>query len=55
MIPIALYRMSGALDNTEAYTFTNPPNNVKLTPRDKVFVLASDIPKDLCTKIYNIK
>lgn len=48
LIPLGLYRLPGSLDNSFAYTFTNPPANTKLTHRDKVFVLAHEVPKDLC-------
>lgn len=47
LIPIALYRLPKSLDNQFPYTFTNPPEDIKLTHRDKVFVLGSEIPKDL--------
>lgn len=30
LIPLGLYRLPGSLDNTFAYTFTNPPKNVHL-------------------------
>ena len=47
IIPLGLYRLPGASDNNHPYVFTNPKENVKLTHRDKVFVLAYDMPNDL--------
>ena len=38
----------GALDNNHPYCYTNPKENVKLTHRDKVFVLSFNMPNDLC-------
>ncbi|KRX09853.1 hypothetical protein PPERSA_02725 [Pseudocohnilembus persalinus] len=49
LIPLGLYRLPNAMDNTKAYTFTNPPKDTRLTHRDKVFVLAHEIPNDLLT------
>ena len=37
LIPLGLYRLTGALDNEHAYVFTNPSPKVTLTHRDKVF------------------
>ena len=50
LIPLGLYRLPGALDNHHAYCYTNPRKNVKLTHRDKVFVLAFNMSDDL--RIY---
>ena len=47
LIPLALYRLKGALDNESPYIFTNPPDYIKLTSKDKVFVLSYNIPMDL--------
>lgn len=47
LIPIGLYRMPGATDNERPYVYTNPPNTVKLTPQDKIFVLGNAMPDDL--------
>lgn len=30
LIPLGLYRLPNAMDNTKAYTFTNPPKDVKI-------------------------
>ena len=48
LIPLGLYRLPGATDNIHPYVFTNPGKDIKLTHRDRVFVLAYNIPKDLC-------
>lgn len=48
LVPLGLYRHSGALDNKHAYVYTNPPDHVKLTHRDNVFVLGATMPEDLC-------
>ncbi len=47
LIPLGLYRLPGASDNKNAYVFTNPRPNVKLTHKDRVFVLSYNMPKDL--------
>ncbi|CAD8072511.1 unnamed protein product [Paramecium primaurelia] len=47
LIPLGLYRMAGAVDNKHPYVYTNPPSETKLTHRDKVFVLAHQLPADL--------
>ena len=47
LIPLALYRLPGAVDNKHPYVYTNPPPDTKLTHRDKVFVLAHQLPNDL--------
>jgi len=49
LIPLGLYRLPGALDNQMPYVYTNPKKNVKLTHKDKVFVLSFNMPNDLCT------
>ncbi len=54
LIAIGLYRLSRALDNDHPYCYTNPPENVVLTHRDKVFVFSSDMPLDLCNNLNNI-
>jgi hypothetical protein len=53
LIPLGLYRLTGALDNNHPYCYTNPRKNVKLTHRDKVFVLAFNMSDDLCKKYIN--
>lgn len=40
MIPLGLYRLSGAQDNNSPYVYTNPERDTRLSHRDKVFVLA---------------
>ncbi|CAD8213071.1 unnamed protein product [Paramecium octaurelia] len=47
LIPLGLYRLAKALDNKHPYVYTNPPAETTLTPRDKVFVLAHQLPADL--------
>eukprot|EP01017_Pseudomicrothorax_dubius_P031111 TRINITY_DN3940_c0_g1_i2.p1 TRINITY_DN3940_c0_g1~~TRINITY_DN3940_c0_g1_i2.p1 ORF type:complete len:276 (-),score=25.33 TRINITY_DN3940_c0_g1_i2:113-940(-) len=47
LIPLAIYRLPGAQDNRHPYVYTNPPAGTKLTHRDKVFVLAFNMPNDL--------
>ncbi|KAL4472400.1 hypothetical protein ABPG74_018349 [Tetrahymena malaccensis] len=54
LIALGLYRLSGALDNKQPYTYTNPDSDTKLTPRDKVFVLSYNIPNDLVGKSDNL-
>jgi hypothetical protein len=49
LIPLALYRLPGAVDNKHPYVYTNPPPDTKLIHRDKVFVLAHHLPNDLST------
>lgn len=39
--------MAKAVDNKHPYVYTNPPAETTLTPRDKVFVLAHQLPADL--------
>lgn len=41
MIPIGLYRGERVKDNNKPYVFLKPPNDVKLSIRDRVFVLSS--------------
>jgi len=47
LIPMGLYRLPGSTDNKYPYVFTNPPPSTKLTQKDKVFVLAANMPNDL--------
>ncbi|CAD8212795.1 unnamed protein product [Paramecium octaurelia] len=47
LIPLGLYRLAKAVDNKHPYVYTNPPAETTLTPRDKVFVLAHQLPADL--------
>lgn len=46
MIPIGLYRGEKVKDNNKPYVFLKPPFNVKLSIRDKVFVLSGKQPKE---------
>ena len=39
--------MKGALDNSYEYVYTNPDGKTPVTQRDRVFVLANFIPKEL--------
>ncbi len=60
MICLGLYRLSGALDNSHPYCYTNPDSDVKLTHRDKVFVLSYNMPPELCKlqergHLYNLE
>ncbi len=41
LIILGLYRLSGGRDNNTGYMFTKPNTEVKITFRDKVFVLAT--------------
>jgi hypothetical protein len=47
LIALGLYRLPGASGNKHPYVYTNPPPNVKLTHRDKVFVLGHTLPDSL--------
>ena len=47
LIALGLYRLPGSSDNKHPYVYTNPPPNVKLTHRDKVFVLGHTLPDSL--------
>ncbi len=47
LISLGLYRLSGATDNDRPYVYTNPPEYIKLTPQDRVFVLGTEMPDDL--------
>lgn len=47
LISIGLYRLPGATDNDRPYVYTNPPEDAKLTPHDRVFVLGNTMPDDL--------
>ena len=47
LIPLGLYRLKGTSDNNKPYIYTNPPKDLKLTHKDRVFVLAYDMPNDL--------
>jgi hypothetical protein len=47
LIALGLYRLPGATDNERPYVYTNPPENVKLSAQDRVFVLGSSMPDDL--------
>ena len=47
LIALGLYRLPGSSDNKHPYVYTNPPMNVKLTHRDKVFVLGHTLPDSL--------
>ena len=47
LIPLGLYRLAGATDNERPYVVTNPPEHIKLTPQDRVFVLGNEMPDDL--------
>ena len=42
LIILGLYRLSGGRDNNTGYMFTKPNTEVKITFRDKVFVLATN-------------
>jgi potassium large conductance calcium-activated channel subfamily M alpha protein 1 len=46
MIPIGLYRGEKVKNNNKPYVFLKPPSNVKLSIRDRVFVLSSKQPKE---------
>jgi len=54
LIALGLYRMPNATDNKAPYVFTNPPANTKLVNGDRVFVLAFNMPKDLCNSNFHI-
>ena len=53
LIALGLYRLPGSTDNAAPYVFTNPPTKTKLVHEDRVFVLASNMPKDLCNCFLN--
>ena len=44
-----------ALDNSHPFCYTNPREYVKLTNRDKVFVLSFNMPNDLRYFTFNDK
>jgi hypothetical protein len=47
LVSLGLYRLVGAQDNfTHPYVFTNPGAKTICTPKDRVFVLGKEIPKD---------
>lgn len=47
LVTLGLYRLVGAQDNfTHPYVYTNPGAKTIVTPKDRVFVLGKDIPKD---------
>jgi len=47
LVTLGLYRLTGAQDNfTHPYVFTNPGQKTIVTPKDRVFVIGKDIPKD---------
>mgnify|MGYP006893259259 CR=1 FL=1 len=47
LVTLGLYRLKGAQDNfTHPYVFTNPGPKTIVTPKDRIFVLGKDIPKD---------
>ena len=46
MMPIGLYRGEKVKDNNKPYVFMKPPDDVKLSMRDKVFVLSAKQPKE---------
>jgi hypothetical protein len=54
LIPLAIYRLAGASDNIYPYVYTNPKKNLKLTHKDKIFVLGFDMPSDLGCNIFFI-
>lgn len=39
LIPLGLYRLPGACDNTAPYTYTNPPEDVKNYYKYKKFLI----------------
>eukprot|EP00744_Colponema_vietnamica_P002453 GILI01003843.1.p1 GENE.GILI01003843.1~~GILI01003843.1.p1 ORF type:complete len:913 (+),score=151.79 GILI01003843.1:165-2741(+) len=47
IITMGLYRGATAFSNPLPFVFTNPPPHTRLTPMDRVFVLAFDMPMDL--------
>ena len=46
MIPIGLYRGERVKDNNKPYVFLKPPSDVKLSMRDRIFVLSGKQPKE---------
>ena len=46
LVTLGLYRLVGAQDNAYPYVFTNPTSKIIVTPKDRVFVLGKEIPKD---------
>ena len=52
LICLGLYRLRGAADNDYPYVYTNPNCETIVTHRDKVFVLAIDIPENLERDCY---
>lgn len=55
LIALGLYRLPGATDNKHPYVYTNPNPSTKLTHRDKVFVLAANMPNDLLSENIEVK
>ncbi len=44
LIALGLYRLKGATDNEYPYVYTNPQFQTIVTHRDRVFVLATEVP-----------
>ena len=42
IVILGLYRLSGARDNNAGYVFTKPNEEIKITHRDKVFVVSTN-------------
>ena len=42
LVILGLYRLPGARDNNTGYVYTKPKDDIKITHRDKVFVLATN-------------
>lgn len=48
LLCLGLYRLENSSDNKHPYVYTNPDRETILTHRDKVFVLAYNMPLDIC-------
>ena len=47
LLALGLYRLPNAVDNKYPFVVTNPPANMPITLRDRVFVLGHHIPREL--------
>ena len=53
MIPIGLYRAEKVKENNRPYVYTKPPPDLIVHPKDKIYVLAVNQPKE-CKSISSI-
>ena len=51
MIPIGLYRAEKIKNNNRPYVFIKPPPELFILPKDKVYVLSEEQPKECNTNM----